>query len=51
MKLELTQEQLQIIGAALAELPYRISAPLIAEIERQIVEQQKQPLEEAPHDR
>lgn len=46
--LTLTDQQLQIIGAALSELPYRISAPLIADIERQIMAQQKQPPEEAP---
>lgn len=43
MKLELTQEQLQIIGAALAELPYRIAAPVIAEINRQIAAHQDKP--------
>ena len=37
--LTLTDQQLQIIGAALAELPYRVAAPVMAEIERQIVEQ------------
>lgn len=41
MKLELTQEQLQIIGAALSEMPYRVAAPMIAEINRQIAEQEK----------
>ena len=41
MKLELTQEQLQIIGAALSEMPYRVAAPLVAEINRQIVSQQE----------
>lgn len=45
--LTLTDQQLQIIGAALAELPYRISAPLMAEIERQITAQQPKP-EEGP---
>ena len=44
MKLELTQEQLQIIGAALSELPYRLAAPVIAEINRQIAEQEKEKL-------
>ena len=42
MKLELTQEQLQIIGAALSEMPYRVAAPMIAEINRQIAEQEKE---------
>ena len=41
--LTLTDQQLQIIGAALAELPYRISAPLIADIERQITAQHPKP--------
>ena len=49
MKLELTQEQLQLIGAALNELPYRVAAPLIAEINRQITAQQSKP--EEAHDR
>ena len=40
--LTLTDQQLQIIGAALSELPYRICAPLIADIERQIMAQQKE---------
>lgn len=45
MKLELTHEQLQLIGAALNELPYRVAAPLIAEINRQITAQQPTPEE------
>ena len=47
-KLELTQEHLQIIGAALAELPFRVAAPVIEEINRQIAEQQRP--QEAPAD-
>ena len=39
--LALTQEQLTVIGAALAELPYRAAAPVIDEINRQIAEQQQ----------
>lgn len=42
MKLDLTQEQMQIIGAALAELPYRVAAPVIDEINRQIAAQQQE---------
>jgi hypothetical protein len=38
MKLELTPEQLQIIGAALSEMPYRVAAHVIAEINRQIAQ-------------
>ena len=47
MKLEFTHEQLQLIGAALNELPYRVAAPLIAEINRQLAAQQPKP-EDAP---
>ena len=38
--LTLTDQQLQIIGAALSELPYRVAAPVVAEINRQIAAQQ-----------
>ena len=41
--LPLTDQQLQIIGVALAELPYRIAAPVMAEINRQIAAQQEKP--------
>lgn len=40
MKLDLTEEHLQIIGAALSEMPYRVAAPVIAEINKQLAEQQ-----------
>lgn len=49
MKLDLPPEHLQIIGAALAELPFRVAAPVIEEINRQIAEQQRPP-QEAPAD-
>ena len=42
VNLKLTEDHLRIIGAALSELPYRISAPHIADIERQIMVQQKE---------
>ena len=45
--LTLTDQQLQIIGAALSELPYRVAAPVVAEINRQIAAQQPKP-EDAP---
>jgi len=35
-----TEQQLQVLNAAIVELPYRISAPLIAHINQQIKEQQ-----------
>jgi hypothetical protein len=40
MKLEFNAQQLQILNAALVELPFRVSAPLIQEINRQLKEQQ-----------
>ena len=41
MKIELTKDHLQIVGAALSELPYRVVQPVIAEINRQIAAQQE----------
>ena len=40
MKIEFNEQQLQVLSAALVELPYRMSAPLIARINQQIKEQQ-----------
>lgn len=37
--LTFTQEQLQILNAALGEIPYRIAAPLIGSINSQIQSQ------------
>lgn len=39
MKLEFNEQQLSVLNAALIELPYRISAPLINHINQQISEQ------------
>ena len=39
--LTLTDQQLQIIGAALAEMPYRVAAPVMDEINRQIAAQRE----------
>lgn len=39
LTLTLTDQHLQIIGAALAELPYRVAAPVMDEINRQIAAQ------------
>lgn len=39
--LELTEQQVAIIGKALGSAPYELVAPLIAEIQRQIDTQQK----------
>jgi hypothetical protein len=40
MKIKFNEQQLQVLSAALVELPYRMSAPLIAHINQQIKEQQ-----------
>ncbi|MDR3736090.1 MAG: hypothetical protein P4L10_11205 [Acidobacteriaceae bacterium] len=39
--LVLTQEQLNILGAGLGELPFKVSAPVAQEINRQIAEAMK----------
>lgn len=39
--LTLSDEQLSVIGAALAELPYRAAAPVIDEMNRQLVNAKK----------
>jgi hypothetical protein len=40
MKIEFNEQQLKVLDAALVELPFRISAPLIQHINHQIHEQQ-----------
>ena len=47
-QLKLTDQQMQIIGAALAELPYRVAAPVIDEINRQIAAQEMEKEKEKP---
>lgn len=37
--LTFTQEQLQILNVALVEIPYRVAAPLISDINKQIKDQ------------
>jgi hypothetical protein len=37
--LSFTQEQLQVLNAALLEIPYRLAAPLISSINSQIQQQ------------
>ena len=39
MKIEFNEQQLQVLNAALVEIPYRMAAPLIAHINQQIQEQ------------
>jgi hypothetical protein len=40
MKIEFNEQQLQVLSAALVELPFRVSAPLINHINNQIAQQQ-----------
>jgi hypothetical protein len=39
MKIEFNDQQLQVLNAALVEIPYRMAAPLIQHINQQIQEQ------------
>lgn len=39
VKLEVTDDHLRIIGAALIEMPYKIAVPVLDEINRQIAGQ------------
>ena len=39
-RLELTGEQLNMVAQAIGELPFRVAEPLIAEIRKQVNEQQ-----------
>lgn len=41
MTLEVSEQMVAIIGEALAQLPYKISAPVIAELQKQIDAQGK----------
>lgn len=41
IKLELTTQMVHAIGVALQKMPYEFSAPIIAELQKQISEQQK----------
>jgi hypothetical protein len=46
--LTFTQEQLQVLNAALGDVPYRVAAPLIANINSQIQQQFNQREDDAP---
>lgn len=46
--LSFTQEQLQVLNAALVEVPYRVAAPLISSINSQIQRQFDQREDDAP---
>lgn len=41
MNLELTEERLVLIGKMLDEIPYKFAAPIIAEINKAILEQRE----------
>ena len=40
MKIEIDEKYIGILSAALGELPYKVAAPLVADINRQIFERQ-----------
>ena len=40
-KIELTEQDLQILSVSLGKLPYEVVAPLIVKINQQIAEQQQ----------
>jgi hypothetical protein len=40
-KIELTEQDLQILSAALGEIPFKIAAPLVDKLNKQITEQQQ----------
>ena len=40
-KIELTEQDLQILSAALGEIPFKIAAPLVDKINKQIAEQEQ----------
>lgn len=40
-KIELTEQDLQILSAALGEMPFKIAAPFTEKINKQIAEQQQ----------
>jgi len=40
MRIEFNEQQLQVLSAALVELPYHMAAPLIQHINQQMKEQQ-----------
>lgn len=41
MKIELNEQQLQVLSAALMEIPYRMAVPLISHINQQIQSQKE----------
>ena len=47
LKFELSEQMVSVIGEALSGAPYKIAAPVIAELQKQINAQQKPDLQEA----
>jgi hypothetical protein len=45
-KFELSEKAVQAIAGALAKAPYEVAAPVLAELQKQINEQQKPPAEQ-----
>lgn len=50
ISLSLSVEQMKVLDAALQELPFKVAAPLIAEINRQIAPQLSQTPDESSSD-
>jgi len=47
--IELTEQELNIIGQALGEMPYRLAEPVLRKLQEQVNQQQQQPqFEEMP---
>lgn len=42
-KIELSEEHLRVIADALGNAPFRLAAPVVSELQRQIREQQPKP--------
>ncbi len=47
--IEVPEEHLLIIGAALNELPYRVAAPVVQGLQAQVTAQEKERAEEEAH--
>ena len=50
MKIELSDEQLNVVYQALAAQPFQTVAPVIAELQKQVNELQQEPEPEGEHD-
>jgi hypothetical protein len=45
-KFEFSEQQMQVLNAAIVELPFKVAAPLVQDINRQLESQQKAPVED-----